>query len=223
MSAETSGNLMPGLLNDIPATDGANVFIRQMKVSSTGGRDGKHLFTTGGYLDPSWFNRTFWQVGQARTSGLMVLGKNVAYGVEVYDSRSRETVFSPDAKAYRLKCLPLKTIARNSKNKQTIKKRRQQGPKPLWEQRIGIRVTAMIRTGETIFVAGSPDIVDPEDPHGAWEGRKGGILAAFAAGDGRKLAEYNLPAPPVWDGMAAAGNRLFISTMDRYVACMDKP
>jgi hypothetical protein len=81
----------------------------------------------------------------------------------------------------------------------------------------------MIRTGDTIFVSGSPDVVDPEDPHGAWEGRKGGILAAFAVGDGRKLVEYKLPAPPVWDGMAAAGDRLFISTMDGYVVCMGKP
>ncbi len=191
-----------------------------MKISSSSGRDGQHLFTTGGYLDPSWFNRTFWQVGQARTSGLMVLGKDVAYGVEVYDSRSRETVFSPGAMAYRLKCIPQKVTARSTRNKQAANRRRQ-GPKPLWEQRIGIRVTAMIRTVGTIFAAGSPDIVDPEDPHGAWEGRKGGILAAFAADDGSKLAEYNLPAPPVWDGMAAANNRLFISTMDGYVVCMD--
>jgi outer membrane protein assembly factor BamB len=219
MSPEVSANVMSGLLNDIPASDGANIFIRQMKVSSNGGRVGEHLFTTGGYLDPSWFNRTFWQVGQAMTSGLMVMGKDVAYGVEVFNSRSRETVFRPGARAYRLKCIPLKVTARSSRSKN----RRQQGPKPLWEKRIGIRVTAMIRTGDTIFVAGSPDVVDPEDPHGAWEGRKGGILAAFAAGDGRKLVEYKLPAPPVWDGMAAAGNRLFISTMDGYVVCMGKP
>jgi len=223
MTPEVSANLMSGLLNDIPATDGTNVFVRQMKVSSSGGRNGEHLFSTGGYLDPSWFNRTFWQVGQARTSGLMVMGKDVAYGVELYHSRSRERGFNPGSMAYRLKCMPLKATARSSKNKQAIKNRRQQGPKPLWEKRIGIRVTAMIRTGGTIFVAGSPDVVDPEDPHGAWEGRKGGILAAFAAGDGRKLAEYKLPAPPVWDGMAAACNRLFISTMDGYVVCMGKP
>jgi hypothetical protein len=146
------------------------------------------------------------------------MGKDVAYGVEVFNSRSRETVFSPGARAYRLKCIPLKATARNSRNKL-----RQQGPKPLWEQRINIRVTAMIRAGDTIFVAGSPDVVEPEDPHGAWEGRKWGVIAAFAAGDGRKLAEYKLSAPPVWDGMAAAGGRLFISTMDGYVVCMGKP
>jgi outer membrane protein assembly factor BamB len=215
---EPSPNKMAGVLNDIPGTDGANVFIRQMQVASCDGPAGEHLYTSGGFLDSSWFNRTFWRVGRAMTSGLMVLGKeNVAYGVEVYDSRSRETVFAPGTKAYRLRCIPLKAPA--SKAKQ-IKGRRQQGPRPVWEKRLGIRVTAMVRAADTIFVAGSPDVVDPKDPHGAWEGRKGGILAAFAAGDGRKLAEYKLPAPPVWDGMAAANGRLFISTSNGEVICM---
>lgn len=58
MSPETDGRLMSGLLNDIPATDGASVFIRQIAISSSGARAGQHLYTTGGYLDPSWFNRT---------------------------------------------------------------------------------------------------------------------------------------------------------------------
>jgi hypothetical protein len=232
MSPETDGHSMAGLLNDIPATDGANVFIRQMKVSPSGGRGGPHLYTTGGYLDASWFNRTFWQVGRAQTSGLMVLGKDmgphsantsqngnpVAYGVEVYASRSRETVFTPGAGAYRLSCIPLKAPAGASGSR-----RRQRGPKALWQQRLGIRVTAMVRAGDTIFVAGTPDVVDPKDPHGAWQGRKGGVLAAFAANDGKRLAQHKLPAPPVWDGMAAAGGRLFISTRDGCVICMSRP
>jgi len=222
MSPETSANTMSGLLNDIPATDGANVFIRQMNVSSSDVRGGPHLYTTGGYLDASWFNRTFWQVGWAKTSGLMVLGKDVAYGVEVYPSFSRETVFRPGTKAYRLMCIPLKVPAGVSSGKKPAGKRRQAGPKARWEQRLGIRVTAMVRAGDTIFVAGAPDLVDPKDPYGAWEGRKGGVLAAFAAGDGKRLAEYKLPAPPVWDGMAAAAGRLFISTSDGGIVCMGR-
>jgi hypothetical protein len=142
--------------------------------------------------------------------------------MEVYASRSRETVFKPGANVYRLQCFSLKPPTRSATGKQPKVKRRQQGPKPLWEQRLGIRVAAMIRAGDTIFVAGSPDVVDPEDPHGAWQGRKGGILAAFAAGDGKKLAEYRLPSPPAWDGMAAAGGRLFISTSEGCVVCMEK-
>jgi hypothetical protein len=212
---ETNGHTMSGLLNDIPASDGTNVFIRQMQLWSPGARGGLHLYTTGGYLDPSWFNRTFWQIGAAKTSGLMVLGKDVAYGMEVYASRSRETVFRPGSNPYRLRCLPLKASPTASSDS-----RRRQGPKPMWEKRLDIRVTAMIRAAETIFAAGSPDIVDPIDPHGAWEGRKGGVLAALTADDGKILAEYELPAPPVWDGMAAAEGRLFISTSTGDIVCM---
>jgi len=219
MAPDPDGQLMPGLLNDIPATDGTNVFIRQMKVSSPGGRDGLHLYTTGGYLDPSWFNRTRWQVGRAQTSGLMVLGKDNAYGVEVYDGRSRETVFSPGTNAYRLGAIPLKAPAAN--RKQAAAKARQQGPKFSWEQRLGIRVTAMVKARDIIFAAGSPDTVDPKDPYGAWEGRKGGLLAAFVTDDGEKLAEYELPAPPVWDGMAAADGRLVVSISDGSIVCMN--
>jgi outer membrane protein assembly factor BamB len=222
MTPEVSPNQMAGVLNDIPATDGTNVFLRQMAVSSPDTPSGQHLYTTGGYLDPSWFNRTFWQVGQARTSGLMVLGEDVAYGVELYDSRSRETVFKPGSQAYRLRCIPLIDAPRSSTGNKARKNRRQQGPRPLWEKHIGIRVTAMIRAADTIFVAGSPDVVDPKDPHGAWEGRKGGVLAAFATDDGRKLAEYKLVTSPIWDGMAVARGRLFISTCDGNIVCMKK-
>lgn len=216
MTPEPSGNTMSGVLNDIPVTDGENVFIRQMQVSGSDGRRGQHLFTTGGYLDSSWFNRTFWRIGQAKTSGLMVLGTDVAYGVELYSSRGRDTVFTPGGGAYRLRCMPLKARP----GAKTVPRRRKDAPRARWEQRIGIRAAAMVRAGDTIFVAGSPDVVDPKDPHGAWQGRKGGILAAFAAGDGHKLAEYKLPAPPVWDGMAAANGSLYISTTDGRVLCM---
>jgi outer membrane protein assembly factor BamB len=220
MSPEPNAHSMGGLLNDIPASDGTNVFVRQLKVSSTDGRGGIHLYPTGGFRDDSLFNRTFWQAGRAKTSGLMVLGEDVAYGIELYPSRSRETVFRPGAGVYRLRCIPLKAPPAGASRTKAAKKRRRQEPAPRWEQRLGIRVTAMVRAGEMIFVAGAPDVVAPADPHAAWEGRKGGVLAAYAAGDGKKLAEYALPSPPVWDGMAAAGGRLYISTQDGGIVCM---
>jgi len=117
-----------------------------------------------------------------------VVGLTHRHGMEVYDSRSRETVFRPGANAYRLTCMALKPPA--GAKKQTAGKRRRQRDRPVWQQRVAIRVTAMVRAGETVFAAGSPDVVDPEDPHGAWEGRKGGALAAFAPEDGDELAEW---------------------------------
>jgi hypothetical protein len=77
----------------------------------------------------------------------------------------------------------------------------------------------MARAAGTLFVAGFFDVVDPKDPHGAWEGRKGGILAAFAAADGKKLAQLGLPAPPVWNGIAIARGRLYIATTKGTVLC----
>ena len=37
--------------------------------------------------------------------------------------------------------------------------------------------------------------------------------------DGRKLAEHRLASAPVYDGMAAARGRLYLSTADGRVVC----
>ena len=219
MAQEPSQNKVAGLLNDVPSSDGANVFIRQQSVSSPDAKTATHLFATGGFLDASWFNRTFWKAGRAQTSGMMVLGEDAAYGMELYPSRSRETVFKPGAKAYRLVCRPLSASIPRKPDKDAKKKRKPPKDVSKWEQHVDIRVTALVRAGEILFAAGSPDVVDPADPHGAWEGRKGGVLAAFNVSDGRKLAEYKLPAPPVWDGLAAAGGRLYISLQNGTILC----
>ena len=214
---------VPGLLNDVLATDGSNVFIRQMNVSSSDDSAGRHLFTTAGYLDSSWFNRTFWKVGGVQTSGVMVLGEDVAYGVEIYPGRSRETVFQPGAEGYRLACYSLSESAAPSVAGQAKRRGKgKPGRRVIWQQQVPIRITSMLRAADKLFVAGSPDVVDPEDPHGAWEGRKGGVLAVFDAASGEKLSEVKLDAPPVWDGMAAASQRLFVSMMDGNIVCLGK-
>ena len=50
-----------------------------------------------------------------------------------------------------------------------------------------------------------------------------GQIFAFSASDGKQLAERKLASPPVWDGMAAAGGRLYLSTMDGKVVCFAAP
>ena len=77
----------------------------------------------------------------------------------------------------------------------------------------------MVLADEALFVAGTPDVVDPADPLGALEGRKGGLLCAFGAADGEKLTERRLDAAPVYDGMAAADGRLYLCTKDGKILC----
>lgn len=55
------------------------------------------------------------------------------------------------------------------------------------------------------------------------EGPKKGRLLFFSTRDGRKLSEVALPSPPRWDGLAAAGGRLFVSCEDGTVYCLGSP
>ena len=57
----------------------------------------------------------------------------------------------------------------------------------------------------------------------AFEGRAGAVLWAVSASDGKKLAEYPLASPPIFDGMAAANARLYLATMGGKVRCFAAP
>ena len=89
---------------------------------------------------------------------------------------------------------------------------------------------AMCIAGNRLYVAGPPDVVDeryayrkPDDPdvlallkrqEEAYEGRLGGQLWAVDKTDGKVLARRALDTMPVFDGMAAAGGRLVLTTVD---------
>ncbi len=90
---------------------------------------------------------------------------------------------------------------------------------PAWFDWVPIRVRAMALAGRTLFVAGPPDVMDADDPYAAFDGRRGGLLRAVSAADGRQLAELRLDGVPVFDGMAAAGGCLLLSTVDGRVLC----
>ena len=105
-----------------------------------------------------------------------------------------------------------------------------------WSQRAALMARGMVLSGKTLFVAGPPDVLGNKTPEGnhpytlvsakalaeqeaAFAGRKGAVLWAVSADDGKKLSELKLAAPPVWDGMAAANGRLYIATQDGRILC----
>ena len=81
----------------------------------------------------------------------------------------------------------------------------------------------MALAGDTLFAAGSPDIVNPIDPWAAHEGRRGGKLLALSATAGKILTDRELDAPPVLDGMAVSHGRLLVSTIDGKIICYEPP
>ena len=60
---------------------------------------------------------------------------------------------------------------------------------------------------------------EPEARAG-FEGKKGVFLRIVSAADGRKISECELPAMPVFDGLAAANGRLYLATLDGRVLCL---
>jgi len=91
---------------------------------------------------------------------------------------------------------------------------------PVWKCWLPVRIRAMVKAGDTLFVAGAPDVFDSRDPYAAFEARRGAQLVAVSAKDGKKLSTTPLECPPVFDGIIAAGGRLFASLRDGSVVCL---
>ena len=50
--------------------------------------------------------------------------------------------------------------------------------------------------------------------------RKGSVLWVLSKEDGKKLAEYKLETLPVWNGVAAADGKIFISLKNGTPLCL---
>jgi len=237
---------MEGTKSDVLVTDGEHLFLFQMafdkelndvtppRTSTLGDRKlGRHLIATGGFLDNTWFDRLFWMYGEhwpgfyfandaPKAGQILVFDETTTYGLHVFTKRLRlSPVFTPGAEGYELfaddnENEPL--LAANSIN-------REKGPgfsrprEPKWSKQIPLRALAMVLAGDKLFLAGPPDVVPDDDPYAAFEGRLGAQLWAVSAADGEKLAQQDLDALPVFDGLIAAGGKLYLSTKDGDVVC----
>jgi outer membrane protein assembly factor BamB len=197
-------------------------------------KTGPHLVATAGFLDGSWFNRTYWMYSNvwpgwyhahrgAKCGQLLVVGNERTYAVQAYPTRNRQSpLFTPGEKGYLLVAdendtEPVLDAATRGATKGMGYTRKRP---PLWYDWVPIRIRGMVLAGEHLFVAGPPDLVEPDDPMAAFEGRKGAVLRAYSAADGKTLAEHQLKAPPVFDGLIAAAGRLFLSTTDGRIVCL---
>jgi len=158
-------------------------------------------------------------------------GKDL-YGFKAYPM-GRHSVFDPRESGY---ILFAGTIAQKAKAAEPVEKTTRRGKSAAKKRSKGksdssfgysgkwlvyIQATArgMVKAGDILFVAGTPNIYDPKDPAGAIRGRKGGVLLAISAADGSELARYKLDSPPVFDGLIAANGKLYMSLRDGSLAC----
>jgi outer membrane protein assembly factor BamB len=229
---------MPGARSDVLVGDGEAVYLRQVKFDaalkqqgSWGtenlGNDstGMRLMSTSDLLDDADFNRTCWRYAPQWSSGqgggtsgqILVFDGTTTYAAQVYSKHvAQSEVYFPGedyVKLFAVGNAGLKQEAAAGKGSKSASG-------TAWTVTVPVYVRAMALADKTLFLAGLPDTIDPKDPLAALEGRMGGILWAASAASGEKLAEYKLDAAPVWDGLAVANGRLYLSLRDGRVLCI---
>jgi len=217
----TKGEVQGAVLPDVLVSDGRSIGMRTMRFNPddvsqhTQARGGALLAANdGGLLDPTWFNSTFWTLGNHRGQ-MLAFDDATVYGIKAYRKFVTKSyphdIFTPGT-GYRL-------FATKKGTQLFSGRKRAASPRSMWETRVAVRARALVVSDRHLWLAGAPDVVDENDPWAVFEGRRGGVLAVFSKEDGRKLAEQRLDSTPVYDGMAAARGRLFLSTADGNVVC----
>ena len=195
---------------------------------------GRHLMTTGGFLDDTYWHRIFWMYGDTwpgfnhanlapKSGQLLVIGPKKTYGVQCFPERSTNSPqFIPGKHGYLL-------FADDNDNEPVLDDRdwgRDKGmgftrkEKPVWHQWVPVRIRAMTLANKRLFIAGPPDKVDPKDPLATFENRGEAMLWVYDSASGKRTAEYDLKTTPVFDGMIAGPKRIFMSMSDGSVVCM---
>lgn len=236
---------MDGSKNDILVSNGERLFLTQNvfdlalnpieapQTAKWGARQTDlRLVATGGFLDDSGFDRLFWMHAErwpgmysadtaSKAGQILVFDDSTTYGLHTFNTKfSRSPYFAFGAQEHTL-------FADDNANEPVLTDeaaRRERGSMsrrqpPKWSVTIPVRARGMVLAGDTLFLAGPPEVIDPDDPYGAFEGRQGGRLWAVSTADGSQRAEYTLDAPPVFDGLIAAQQNLFMTTIDHVVSC----
>ncbi|MBN1418605.1 MAG: PQQ-binding-like beta-propeller repeat protein [Planctomycetes bacterium] len=196
---------MPGELPDILAGDARHVYLRDTVFDAEGRRQESgdpHLLALTGFLDDSWPHRSYWIFGLrcSLATGCSGRDKGIVSGrLLVFDD---STVYGYGrAKVHwsnQLEDGPYRLFAAKTEDATTR-----------WATPLPIRVRAMVLAGDLVFAAG------PADEEGGEA-----LLVAVSARDGAVRARHRLDAAPVFDGMAAAEGRLYISLEDGRLVCL---
>jgi len=208
-----------------------------------------HLLCPTGLLDDSWWHRSYWvwgtrfytgyrdwfRAGRERPAGrLLVWDAESVYG---FGYRPEYYYWSTPLEYHLFRTSKEPELVDSPVKRNRVPGWGQRQVRYDWSRRLPLLVRAMVLAADTLFVAGPPDVVDEREAHRrrhdpavqaqlaeqveALAGRRGGRLWAFRAADGQPLAELTLEAPPVWDGMVAAADRLYLSTTAGTVACFE--
>ncbi len=229
-----------GVTTDVLVGDGTSVYLRHRRFDRAcvaQPTKGRHLFSTSRLVHDGEQHRSHWVLGTSDFSripvayswivrnparwpwrlsvphGLMLtFDDRTVWGVRRSAKGGSYVLFAEENQPFSPEEKPLPDFRKS--NRKAVGTFR-------WSADLAMRPRAMLRAGERVILAGMPGLTGRAESFPAFEGRRGGGLVwAMSTRDGGKLAEGKLPAPPVWDGLAAANGRLFVSRTDGVVSCL---
>jgi hypothetical protein len=203
------------------------------RITKLGDRQGEpHLITTDGFLDKTWFNRTYWMHSErwpgyyftyrAPKSGqIVVFDDSTTYAVKVYTQRHGHSPEFQPGTGYQL--IADRNTTKPVLDVMDIGAEKGRGfsrtELPIWSETIPIRVHGMLLARQHLYLAGPPDLLPQLGAYEAMIGKRGAVFRVVSTADGSKLAEFKMKQVPVFDGLIAAGKRLYMSTMDGTLIC----
>ncbi len=206
------------------------------RVTKLGDRVGEaHLAVTDGFLDKTWFNRTYWSYGKrwpgyyftyrAPKSGqILVFDDEATYALKVYTERVGHSPEFKPGTGYQL--VADRNTTEPVLDEMDIGAEKGRGfsrtELPIWVKKIPIRAHGMLLAGDHLYVAGAPDLEPGEEAYEAMIGKRNALFRIVATADGRMVNEFKLSEAPVFDGLIAAGERLYMSTMQGKLICFGK-
>ena len=228
-----------GATSDVLVSDGRNVFLRQVCFDAKlekQDRMMRHLFATFSLLDDAENHRGYWMLGSGDFSRAPVSFSWIARSLDrwsptlavpaglllAYDDKAlwgirRKGNASGSYDLYMKTNRPFSADEAAPPDFRSVSKEQLA---PAWRQDLPVRPRAMLKSGSNLYLGATPVEIPADDPNAAYEGRLGGMIWVVSAKDGAKIAEYRLESPVVWDGLAAAGNSLYLTTTDGTVQCL---
>jgi outer membrane protein assembly factor BamB len=213
-AAQYDRNMMPGSRNDVLSCDAEHIYLQESAFDGKnmirhGGNP--HLLSVTGMLDNAWSHRSYLIFGtkSSLSTGCSGRDRNLIYGrllvfddamIYGYGRKSVHWSNQLEDGPYRLFAVP------------------REGGDRKWEIAVPLQIRAMLKADDVLFVAGAP--VEGEERSGTPRMTDKGQLLAISTTNGSVLAQVPLDSVPVFDGMAAAGRRLYLSLENGSVACL---
>ena len=204
------------------------------QITKLGDRKGEaHIMATDGFLDPTWFNRTYWTYGERwpgyyftyrgpKSGQILVFDEENTYALKVYTERVGHSPEFQPGSGYHL--IADRNTTRPVLDEMDIGAEKGRGftrtELPIWSKRTPIRVHGMLAAQDHLYIAGAPDLIPEWDTYEAMIGRRGATFRVVSTFDGSTLSEFSMKETPVFDGLIAAGNRLYMTTMNGTLVCL---